>query len=454
MTALDTSTGFAHPLARAPRALTPVVSAALFLEAMTVSITAIAIPSMQADLGASLAVLQWTHGAFIIGFAGLLLLGGRAADLYGRRRVFLIATALFGLASLVVALAPSLGLMFAARGVQGAAAAFMIPASISILTEAYPEGPARNRALGSFNAAGAAGFSVGLVIGGVLISSLGWRWAFGLNFPAAVIIAAAGLAAIPASATEVRRDRLDAGGAASIALSVAALTLALTLAAEHGLGAAEGLLILGSALCALVFVGIERRHPAPLVPLQMFKSPGPRRYGIASLTLLGSFFGYNLLVSVALQSGLGLSADLAGLALLPMGLLCVLVAQVATPRLMDRFGTDRVGAAGLTALALAALWLFTGGASAPLWLLIGSSILAGGIGMGLSYAPLAAGAMRGVPKDRQGVAAGLQQTALQVGGVLGTAITVMAGVTAGTLEFGLWASMLIALLGAAVLLRQ
>ncbi|WP_165390241.1 MFS transporter [Thalassococcus sp. S3] len=454
MTTLTACADNAQTCKSATRGLTPIVSAALFLEAMTVSITAIAIPNMKADFDSSLAVLQWTHGAFIIGFAGLLLLGGRVADLYGRRRVFLISTALFGLASLIVALAPSLGLLFTARGIQGAAAAFMIPTSISILTGAFPEGPARNRALGTFNAAGAAGFSVGLVIGGLLIAELGWRWAFGLNFPASVLIVAVGMSVIPAARVDRKSVKLDWFGAATVAAAISTLTLALTLGAEHGFGVLElGLVAAAVLLCGL-FVWTEKIHAEPLMPLSMLRIPGLRRSSLASLTLLGAFFGFNLLVSVALQTGHGMAADMAGFALLPMGLLCVAVAQIITPRVMDRFDIDRVAASGLGLIALASAWLFSAGSLAPLWLVIAAATVAGGLGMGLAYAPLAVGAVRGVELDRQGVAAGLQQTTLQVGGVIGIALAIAASTLANRPEAGLLAAALIALAGVAVLTRR
>ncbi|WP_299410411.1 MFS transporter [uncultured Roseobacter sp.] len=407
------------------RGLTPIVSAALFLEAMTISITAIAIPRMHQDLGVSLASLQWTHGAFIIGFAGLLLLGGRFADLYGRRTVFLSAVVLFGLAGGAVAAAPSLTLLFVARGLQGAAAAFMIPAAMSILTEAFPDGPKRDQALSTFNAAGAAGFSAGLVIGGAVIEYLGWRWSFGLNLPVAMIIFALGLFIIP-SIRRAAVQKLDWIGAFMVVTALSLITLALTLTAEHGVTHIEIGLGLTAVLIGVLFVAFERGHPSPLLPLSLFALPTLRMANLASLTLLGAFFGLNILVNMALSVQHGLSALDAGLVLLPMGLLCVVVAQVVTPRLLQLFDLRFVGAAGLTMIAAAAIILSSAGQDADVLTLAGAATLAGGIGMGLAYAPLAIEAVRGVEAKDQGVAAGLQQTLLQIGGVLGIALTVIA----------------------------
>lgn len=430
--------------------LTPIVAAALFLEAMTVSITAIAIPNMQTDLGVPLTLLQWTHGAFIVGFAGLLMFGGRVADIFGRRRVFLIAVALFGLAALTAALAPTLDLRFAARGLQGAAAAFMIPASVSILTEAFPEGPQRNRALSTFNAAGAAGFTAGLIVGGLVIEAFGWRWSFGLNAPAAAVILAAGLILIPSSTRAIKRPPLDLGGAAMITVAVMLSTLGLTWAAEHGATIDTILIMLGAISAGAAFLWIERRHPAPLLPLSLFRSPRLRRANLASLTMLGSFFGFNLLVSLALQGVQGFSATMTGLALLPMGLLCVVVAQFATPRLMDRFGAGRVATSGLASLALSAASLAVFGDSGGLGIVVAASLLAGGIGMGLAYAPLAISAVASIGPEHQGVAAGLQQTALQVGGVLGIALAVAGTAIAHADTGGFAVAAIVGALGAGI----
>ncbi|MEL6977322.1 MAG: MFS transporter [Pseudomonadota bacterium] len=436
--------------------LTPIVSAALFLEAMTVSITAMAIPSMQADLGASLAVLQWTHGAFIIGFAGLLMLGGRIGDLVGRKRTFLIAAALFGIFGLAVTFAPNLMTVFIARGLQGAAAAFMIPTSIAILTHIFPEGPARNKALGTFNAAGAAGFSAGLVIGGLVIEQFGWRWAFGLNFPAAMLIVAAGALVIPTLSPEREAvgRRLDVTGAVLVGLALTSFVLALTLAAEHGVAAVEIGLIAVSAILIAAFVQVQRRASSPLVPLSLFQNTSLLRANLASLTLLGSFFGFNLLINVMLVERFELSAIQAGFVLLPMALLCVVVAQVFVAGVIDRLGTFSVGAAGLAAIAVASVLLAISGPVLSIWMIAVIAALAGGIGMGLAYAPFAIGAVSGVAPADQGVAAGLQQSTLQVGGVIGIALAVGGQSFVGAYWGGVAVSALIAGLGAVIALRR
>lgn len=435
------------------RGLTPTVSAALFVEAMNVSVTAIAIPNMQADLGVPLSLLQWTHGAFIIGFAGLLLLGGRIADLFGRRRVFLISLGVFGAAALAAGLAPTLSVLFGARALQGAAAAFMIPAAVSTLTETFPEGPARNRALGAFNAAGAAGFSAGLIFGGLVIETLDWRWSFGLNAPAAFVILAIGMVTVPRSVPAGPSHRLDLAGAALISLAVTLATVAFTLTAEHGLSVGV-IAALFAAIAALVaFVRVETKHPNPLLPISIFRLAGVARANIGSAALLGAFFGFNLLASVALQERLGLSPGATGLALLPMGVLCAIIAQAITPRLIDRFGAAVIAVIGLGSVSLATGGLAFMAEIAGTSVIVLSSILAGGIGMGLAYAALAVAAINGVPRSEQGVAAGLQQTALQVGGVLGTALAVLAAEIGGV-GAGLATGAMIALVGVAAILSK
>lgn len=433
--------------------LTPIVSAALFLEAMTVSVTAIAIPQMQADLGVPLSTLQWTHGAFIIGFAGLLLLGGRSADLFGRRPVFLFSVALFGLAAALVALAPTLVMLFAARAVQGAAAAFMIPAAMSILTEAFPEGPERNQALSTFNAAGAAGFSAGLVLGGLVIEALGWRWSFGLNLPVAILILVSGLLAIPVSKRTTPLGSVDFVGAALIAVSLMLITLGLTLMAEHGAGYLELAIMVAGGLTFLAFLAVERQHMSPILPLSLFSIATLRRGNIASLTLLGSFFAFNILVNMSLSQKHGYSALDAGLLLLPMGLICVVVAQMVTPRLLQSVGSNITGTAGLLVLAISAALLGYGGQAASVELIAVAATLAGGVGMGLAYAPLALTSVSGVAQNQQGIAAGLQQTVLQIGGIIGISLAVIGDVFAP--GYGGYAvAAVVALTGALLFLRK
>lgn len=417
------------------RLLLVAVCTALFIEAMNVSIVSIVLPSIQREFEVSVALLQWVHSAFIVAFAGLLLFGGRAADLFGRRRMFIGGTAAFGFAAALCGLAESPVTLFLARGLQGAAAAFLVPAAVSILTTAFPEGPERNRALGAFNAAGAAGFSAGLVVGGFLTEGLGWRSAFLANVPVAFAIVGAALLAIP---TDPRQGGLkagvDLGGALTGVLAVSALVVAITQATEGGLSPAIVGLAAFSAMMAVLFVVIERRHSHALLPFRLFKKPSVPAANIASLTLLGSFFGFNLMLALLVQNEADFSPGQAGLALLPMSLLTVAVSQWLTPHAVNRFGPGPTAAAGLFACAAGAVLLATGASDPGYWAhILPASLLAGGVGMGLGYSALAVGAVAGVPVEDQGVAAGLQQTTLQIGGALGVALTVAVPSLADTL---------------------
>lgn len=377
-------------------------------------------------------------------------------DLVGRKRAFLASAGLFVLFGLVVTLAPYLATVFVARGLQGAAAAFMIPASISILTHAFAGGPARNRALSTFNAAGAVGFSAGLVIGGVVILQFGWRWAFALSFPTAILIVALGAAIIPTSGNrsiEARRQ-LDVAGVGLIAAARTSLVLALTLAAEHGVSRLEIGLIALSAVLGALFVRTERRASSPLVPLPLFSNPHLRRANLASLTLLGSFFGFNLLVNLLLVDRFGFSAIGAGMVLLPMAVLCVVIAQFLVPVLLDRFRPFLVSSTGLAAIGSSVLLMAIAASDLPVVAIGAVAALAGGVGMGLAYAPLAIETVSGVDESDQGVAAGLQQTTLQIGGVIGIALAVGGVSPTGASWGGFMIAAAIAVLGAVITLRR
>ncbi len=436
-----------HPL------LLAAVCAALFVEAMNVSVVSIALPVIQSELDVSPAVLQWVHGAFILGFAGLLLLGGRTADLYGRRRVFLAGTAGFGAAALAAAIVPSIEGLLVARFVQGASAAFFVPAAISMLTTTYPEGPARNRALGAFNAAGAAGFSAGLVIGGLLTDAFGWRSIFLVNVPAAALVFVAVLFAAPADGKS-NSDELDVPGAVSGTLAVGLLISAVTAAAEGGPGWLPMLALAGSLMAAVLFVVHELRTRRPLLPPRLLTEGTVLPANLASLTLLGSFFGFNFVLSLAMQSRFGFTPAEAGLRLLPMSLLTLVVSRWATPALVQRFGPGPVASVGLLLTAAGAAYLaLTLAMESFVLSALPASLFSGGLGMGLTYAALALAGVAGVAPSEQGVAAGLQQTSLQVGGAVGVALAAAAmslapGDLAAAAQSGLWTAAAIGLSGA------
>jgi MFS family permease len=245
----------------------------------------VALPSIRADLGLTTSSLQWVVSGYVLGYGGLLLLGGRAADLLGRRRVFLAALAVFAVASLFGGLVSSVGLLIAARFIKGVAAAFTAPASLSIITTTFAEGPQRNRAVSIYSAFGASGFSLGLVLSG-LLTEVSWRWTLLLPAPVALLVLVAGLRLIPREASQVsRRRRFDLPGAATVTAAMLLLVSAVVGAPQSGWASAATLgSFAGAAVLLAAFGVIERRSRDPLLPFGIFRSASLTR---ANLAILG-----------------------------------------------------------------------------------------------------------------------------------------------------------------------
>src|SRR5215207_6054503 len=301
----------------------------VFLDGLDVSMVGVALPSIQADLGLSTSQLQWIVSAYVLGLGGLLLLGGRAADLLGRRRVLIGALAVFTLASLLGGLVDDPALLIAARFIKGAAAAFTVPAALSLITTTFTEGPGRNKALAIFNAFGASGFSFGLVFGG-LLTSADWRLTFLLPVPVAAIL----LFLIP---RYIAKDRPYLGAKRQYDLPGAVLLTAGMLVLVHALVEErvwEGILAL------VAFVMVERRTPQPLVRLGIFRSGTLVRANLGAMCLFGAYVGFQFAATLYLQGTLGWSALETALAFLPGGLLVAFGA----PRMggvISRFGTTK-----------------------------------------------------------------------------------------------------------------
>jgi EmrB/QacA subfamily drug resistance transporter len=409
-----------------------VLCGALFLDALDVSMVGVALPSIRADLGLSTASLQWVVSGYVLGYGGLLLLGGRAADLLGRRRVFLGALAVFAVASLLGGLVSSAGLLIAARLIKGAAAAFTAPAGLSIITTTFAEGPARNRALSIYSAFGAAGFSLGLVLSG-LLTEISWRWTLLLPAPVAAVILAAGLRLVPRtdtretagsrdSAHRPARRGFDLLGAATVTAGMLLLVYAVVSAPQAGWVAPRT--VAGFAAAAVLlgaFVAIERRSRDPLVRLGIFRSAQLTRANLAIMVLFGSYVSFQFLVTQYLQIMAGWSALGTALAFLPAG---VLVAA-SSPRMgwvLDRFGPARVVAAGFACLAAGYTWFLRVGPAPDYPSVILPSLLLIGAAFGLGFAALNVQATAGVADHEQGLASGMLQTSMQVGGAVVLAV--------------------------------
>jgi MFS family permease len=407
-----------------------VLCGALFLDALDVSMVGVALPSIRSDLHLTTSSLQWIVSGYVLGYGGLLLLGGRAADLLGRRRVFLAALALFAAASLFGGLVSSPGLLIAARFIKGVTAAVTAPAGLSLLTTIFHEGPMRNRAISIYSAFGASGFSLGLVLSG-LLTEVSWRWTLLVPAPVALITLAAAVPLIPRGAPVDRRGRrFDIPGA--LAVTAAMLLLVYTVVSAQQAGWASARTI-GSfaAVAALLaaFVVIEYRSTDPLVRLGIFRSGALTRANLGALTLFGSYIAFQFLVTQYLQSLAGWSALSTALAFLPAGVV-VAVLSTRMGQVIGRFGPGPVTIIAFACLVAGYTSFLRVGARPDYPGVILPAVILIGLAFGLGFSALSLAATAGVADHEQGLAASLFQTSFQVGGAVVLAI-VTAVVDAG-----------------------
>src|SRR3954468_7675786 len=326
--------------------LMAVLCGVLFLDGLDVSMVGMALPSSESDLGLTTSQLQWVVSGYVLGYGGFLLLGGRAADLLGRKRMLIAALAVFTVASGVGALVHDGTLLVLTRFLKGAAAAFTAPAGLSIITTHFAEGPERNRALGIYTATGASGFSFGLVFGG-LLTELGWRWTFLLPVPIALGLLAAAPRLLPRERTQaLARRSFDLPGAATLTAGMLLLVHTIVEAPDRGWGSARsvGAFAIAAALLA-GFLAIERRSRAPLVRLGILRSGSLVRANLGAMAMFGAYIGFQFVMTLYLQRMNGWSALETALAFLPAGLLVAFGSPRIGP-LVDRFGTARLIAAG------------------------------------------------------------------------------------------------------------
>ncbi|WP_026874232.1 MFS transporter [Jiangella gansuensis] len=394
----------------------------LFLDGLDVSMVGVALPSIGAELGLGTSSLQWIVSGYVLGFGGLLLLGGRTADLLGRRKVFLIALAVFAVASLLGGMVDNGALLIATRFVKGVSAAFTAPTGLSIITTTFAEGKARNKALSIYTVFGASGFSSGLIVGG-LMTGIGWRWTFLSPVPIAVAALIAGMVLLP-------RDRpAETGGhdlVGAMTLTGGMLLLVYTVVSAPETGWAHprtlGSFVLAAALLT-AFVIVERRVAHPLIRLGILRVGSIVRANVGLVALFGTYLSFQFIVTLYLQSVLGWSPLRMALALLPAGILVVLAAPYAG-RMIDRTGTPRLIAAGLAALSLGYLLFLLRTDTDPNYVtVILPSVLLLGVGFALGFPAINIQATNGVEDHEQGLAAGLVQTSGQVGAALVLAVT-------------------------------
>jgi len=399
-----------------------VLCGALFLDGLDLSMVGVALPSIGADLHLDSGSLQWIVSGYILGYGSLLLLGGRASDLLGRRRVFLAAVAVFGLASVVSALLSNDLALIALRFVKGASAAFTVPAGLSIITTTFAEGPARNRAFSIYTVCGASGFSLGLVVGG-LLTEVGWRLTFLVPGPIAIAFVLMGWKVIPRAVTErVRLHHFDLLGALSSTAALLILVYAVVDAPNRGWGSPVtiGLLALSLVLGA-VFVLAERRHPRPLVRLGILRSRALVHANISAAAMFGGYTAFQFVVTLYVQDSLGWSPIGMALAFLPTGLLVVL-SSTRMETVLARVDTVWLIFFGLLAfIGGYALFLRAEPSMSYADFMLPTMLLLG-VGFALCFPAVNAQATKGVANHEQGLASGLLNTSLQIGGAIVLAV--------------------------------
>jgi MFS family permease len=395
----------------------------LFLDGLDVSMVGMALPSIRDDLGLTTSQLQWIVSGYVLGYGGLLLLGGRVADLLGRKRALIAALSVFFVASILGGLVSDPTLLVATRFIKGAAAAFTAPASLSLITTTFAEGPARNKALSIYTACGASGFSFGLILGG-LMTEVGWRYTFLLPVPFALAILVLAPRVLRPDAPLSRvRGAFDIPGAVTITAGMLLLVRTVVRAPDAGWSSPETIAAFAVAAGLLaLFVAIEHRTPQPLVRLGILRSGTLVRANLGGMAMFGGYAAFQFVVTLFLQNELGWSSLHTALAFLPAGLL-VAFGSPRVGALVDRFGTERLVAAGF-ALFVAGYALFLRVGHSPTYMTdIFPTILLLGAGFALTFPSLNMQATAGIADHEQGLASGLVSTSIQVGGALVLAIS-------------------------------
>src|SRR5438093_6257861 len=398
-----------------------VIVAAQFMVVLDVAIVNVALPSIRTDLHFSQESLQWVITAYSIFFGGMLMLGGRLADLLGRRRLFAIGLAIFTVSSLLDGLAWSEGSLIAFRSLQGLGAALLSPAALSILTTTFSEGRERNVALGIWGAASGSGGAAGVLLGGALTSALSWSWIFFINVPVGLLVIGLTPWLLRESRAELGHRTFDFAGAASITGGLMLLVYAMTRATQHGWATGEtfGLLAGSVALIAAFFV-IELRSKAPLLPLRIFRLRTLSASNLSGLLMGGAIFSQFFLLTLYMQQVLHYSALKTGVAYIALTLTIIAFSAVAQG-LVTRLGVRRVLPMGM-AISAGTLVLF---ARLPVhghyFFDLFPAFLVGGIGLALAFVPMQIGGLTGVQQSDAGVASGLINSSQQVGGAIGLA---------------------------------
>jgi len=396
------------------------VAFGLFMIMLDNTVVNVALPSIERDLHVSIASLEWIVTAYALTFAALMITGGKLADLYGRRRIFVVGIAVFTLSSLACGLAPSAGFLIGARAVQGVGAALMNPATLSIITATFPPRQ-RGQAIGIWAGVSALALAIGPLAGGLIVDNINWNWIFFVNVP----VGAAGIVASRIFITESRdtshEQSIDVPGLVTSGLGLFALSYALIESNRHGWGSPEIIgLFVAAAVFLAAFVLVERHQRLPMLDLSLFKIGAFTGANLVAMLVSLAMFGVFFFVSLYIQNILGYSPTKAGAAFLPMTMLIILVAPIAG-RASDRVGSRWLMGAGMAIVGGSLLLYQRAGLHSGFWTLLPAMLL-GGIGMALTMSPMTAAAMGAVPVDKAGVGSGVLNSFRQVGGAMGIAL--------------------------------
>lgn len=405
-----------------PNLVLAVISLSYLLLVIDLSIAVTALPLIQSDLGFTTASLSWIQNAYTVVFGGLLLLGARIGDIFGRRKMFVLGLAIFGGASLVVGIANTAEVLILGRVMQGVGAAVLAPSTLALLSTNFPDQPARGRALAIYGSITGIGTSLGLVLGGWIADAFDWRWAFLANVPLAIILIAVTKFSI--NETDTKRVRLDVWGAVLSTLGMTGIVYGLIRAAEIGWQdvTAWACLLVGISLL-IIFIQVEKRVSVPLVPLRLFKSAQRSGANLARALFVGSMAAYWFFVSQFLQTAKSMNPLETGLAFLPMTLASFAIAFFV-PRLSRRFGDAPFLAGGLAVVAIGTLWLSQFTAEGSYLLEVAIPMVLVGLGQGASTIRLTSAGIAGVSAEDSGVASGLVSTAVQLGSSLGLSVLI------------------------------
>jgi EmrB/QacA subfamily drug resistance transporter len=442
-----------------------IVGAAFFMTILDVAIVNVAIPSIEIDLHISEQTVQWVITAYAITFGGFLLLGGRMADLLGRRLIFLIGLGVFTAASLVCGFANSSGVLISARAVQGLGAAIISPAALSIVTTTFREGAERNKALGIWGALGGSGAAAGVLFGGILTKYLGWEWIFWVNVPVGVLVFVLAVALVPESKADLGHHRFDAAGAVTVTGGLALLVYAISKAPDVGWGSARTILLLLASFAILaVFAVIEVRSRSPLMPFRIFRLRTLLAANVVGFLLGAVIFANFFVLTLYVQQVLGWSALRTGVTFLATAGTTVIWAGVAQA-LTTRFGPRPVIVTGMLVLAAALAWYTQIPVDGHFWPDLLPAYVVFALGLAFAFVPVSIAAFMQVEPQEAGLASGLLNTSQQVGGAIGVAVAATIFTTQATsllksghsqaqaftsgYQHAFWALLALALVGAA-----